>query len=82
MSHQLTFNILEYLTCFQMIIQWINVFFFPPCRWLMKEGTIRDAIVDTKNQNYLILEVILSTADFAKFKHRFGNMTVSLEDIQ
>lgn len=57
-------------------------FFFPPCRWLMKEGTIRDAIVDTKNQNYLILEVILSTADFEKFKHRFGNMTVSLEDIQ
>lgn len=53
-----------------------------PCRWLMKEGTIRDAIVDIKNQNYLILEVILSAATFAKFKHRFGDMTVSLEDIQ
>lgn len=51
-------------------------------RWLMKEGTIRDAIVDMENQNFLILEVILTSANLAKFKHKFGDMSVSLEDIR
>lgn len=48
----------------------------------MKEGAIRDAIVDSQNQNYLILEVILSSSSLAKFKHTYGDMTIALEDIQ
>lgn len=48
----------------------------------MKEGSIRDAIVDNEDYNFLIVEVILSTTNLAKFKHRFGDLRVSLEDIQ
>lgn len=47
----------------------------------MKEGAIRDSIVDNQDQNYIILEVILSFGAFGKFKHRYGDMRIALEDI-
>lgn len=47
----------------------------------MKEGAIQDAIVDGKDSSYLIVEVVLSKSMLQKFKHRFGDLTVSVNDI-
>lgn len=46
--------------------------------WLYKEATIRDAIADETDCNYLIVDVIISHANYGKFTHIFGDLSVCL----
>ncbi|CAL1283514.1 unnamed protein product [Larinioides sclopetarius] len=50
--------------------------------WLLREAAIRDAIADPKDANFLILEIVISSGNLAKFKHNFGDLTVSIESLQ
>ncbi|XP_054718903.1 putative GTP-binding protein 6 [Uloborus diversus] len=49
--------------------------------WLLKEAAVRDSIADPKNANNLIIEVVISSVNLAKFKHIFGDLTVSVESL-
>ncbi|KAL3243455.1 hypothetical protein MRX96_020522 [Rhipicephalus microplus] len=42
--------------------------------WLYREGTFISSIVDAHDSNYSIVDVVLSTAAKAKFKHLYGSM--------
>ncbi|XP_015918190.1 putative GTP-binding protein 6 isoform X2 [Parasteatoda tepidariorum] len=50
--------------------------------WLLREAAIRDAMADTDDANYLILEVIISSSNLSKFKHEFGDLTIQIEDLK
>ncbi|GBN80149.1 Putative GTP-binding protein 6, partial [Araneus ventricosus] len=50
--------------------------------WLLREAAIRDAIADPKDANFLILEIVIASGSLAKFKHKFGDLTVSIESLQ
>ncbi|KFM59909.1 putative GTP-binding protein 6, partial [Stegodyphus mimosarum] len=49
--------------------------------WLLKEAAIRDVMADTKDANYLILEVVISSTNLSRFQHTFGDLTVNPETL-
>ncbi|GFT91808.1 putative GTP-binding protein 6 [Nephila pilipes] len=53
----------------------------PEYNWLLREAAVRDAMADPKDANYLIVEVVITSANLAKFKYTYGDKTVSLESI-
>ncbi|GFW24258.1 putative GTP-binding protein 6 [Trichonephila clavipes] len=53
----------------------------PEYSWLLREAAIRDAMADTKDANYLIVEVVITSGNLAKFKHTFGDLSISPESI-
>ncbi|KAG8181563.1 hypothetical protein JTE90_017313 [Oedothorax gibbosus] len=50
-------------------------------RWLLKEAALRDAMADPKDENYLIVEVVITSPDLEKFKHLFGDLSISIESL-
>ncbi|GFQ77024.1 putative GTP-binding protein 6 [Trichonephila clavata] len=53
----------------------------PEYSWLLREAAIRDAMADTIDANYLIVEVVITSGNLAKFKHTFGDLSISPESI-
>ena len=59
---------LFYLIAWKIFSHWINVML---CRWLYKEATIKSTEVPEDDTESLIVEVVMTSAAYAKFVSAF-----------
>ncbi|GIY06725.1 putative GTP-binding protein 6 [Caerostris darwini] len=53
----------------------------PVYSWLLREAAITNAVADEKDPNYLIVEVVFSSASLSKFKHNFGDLSIPQDNL-